>query len=161
MHLRPQRRVHRTEQQLAQIQSEAASDARDLQHPEKRALRKPATRAGLLPDALVNQVEKLRDAAEQGNVALAQGAQQFRRVERFQENDAGASGQRQQQVGHLRQGVKQRQHAKNGVARVDVNQPKCAFGFGGEVVVGEHHALGIAGRSGGVENAAVSRRANV
>jgi hypothetical protein len=52
-----------------------------LQHPEKRALRKPATGAGLLPDAFVNQVEKLRDAAEQSNVAFAQGAQQFRRVE--------------------------------------------------------------------------------
>ena len=122
--------MHRPEQQLAEVQSEAASDARELQHPAERALRQPAARAGLLPDALVNQVEELRDAAEQGDVALAQGAQQFRRVERLQENDAGAAGKRQQQVGHLRQGVKQRQHTENGVARGDVNQPKYAFGFG-------------------------------
>ena len=42
-------------------------------------------------NAVVDEVEELRYAAEDGDVALLQGAQEFGGVERFDEDDAHAA----------------------------------------------------------------------
>ena len=101
----------------------------------------------------MNEVEKLRHAAEQRYVSLGQGAEKFGGVQRLEENHASAAGQRNHQVRHLRQRVEQRQHAENRVRVVEAYEAKDRFHLAAQVGMREHYALGIAGGSGGVEDA--------
>ena len=71
--------------------------------------------------------------------------QQFRGVESFEINDARALDQREQQVRHLRQHVKERQHAEQGVAGADIDPVEDGFDLAKDVGVSEHHAFGIGG----------------
>ena len=49
----------------------------------------------------MDEIEKLWNHGERGDVALAEGAQQFGGIERFQINHASSDDQREQKVGHL------------------------------------------------------------
>ena len=60
--------------------------------------------------------------------------------------------ERQHDVGHLGERVKERENAEDGVFGADVDDAENAFGFGVEVAVREHHALGVAGGARGVED---------
>ena len=52
-------------------------------------------------------------------------------------------GERQQQVGHLRERVEERQHAEHASLLVDTSTTaKAAVALGQQVAVGEHDALG-------------------
>ena len=104
-----------------------------------------------LKDSLVDQIEELRHHGERGDVALAQGPQQFGRIQSFQINDARAFHQRQKQIRHLRQHVKHGQHTEQRVGRPDIHPVEHRFHFTQKVGVRQHHALGIGGGSRGVE----------
>ena len=99
----------------------------------------------------MNQVEELRHAGKHRDAALAERPEQFRRVDRFQKYDAGANRQRQQQVGHLRQGVKQRQHAEDAVMLGDRDRFEHRRALGNQVRVRQDDALRVARRAGGVK----------
>lgn len=101
----------------------------------------------------MNQVKELRHDRESCNVALGQRAQEFRRVESFQIHNPGALDQRHQQIGHLGQDVKQRQHAEKGIAGPEINPIEYSLDFAKDVGMGQHHALGVGGSTGGVDQA--------
>ena len=75
----------------------------------------------------MNQVEKLRHHGECRDVALAQSPHQFGGIESFEIDDARALDQRQQQIRHLRQHVKQRQDAKQRVAGPEIDPIENSF----------------------------------
>ncbi len=100
----------------------------------------------------MDEIEELRNAAEDGDAALTQRDHQLLRVQRIEKDNLAAIAQRQENIDHLRQHVEERQHAKKTVARADGNEFADALQFGSQVAVGEHHALGIAGGSGGVND---------
>ena len=54
-------------------------------------------------------------------------------VQRLEKHDAGANGERQQQVGQLGERVEQRQHAKHRVLVADVDDSESRVAFGQEV----------------------------
>ena len=62
-------------------------------------------------NSLMDQVKKLRNTAKDGDVTLAQSAQQLSCVQGFQINHPRTANQGQQQIGHLSQRVKKWQHA--------------------------------------------------
>ena len=97
--------------------------------PAKILLRDCATLRDFLEDAFVNQVIKLRDNRERGDVALAQSAQKFGGVKRFEIYNARAFHQRQQQIRHLRQHVEERQHAQQRIGGAEVNPVEDGFHF--------------------------------
>jgi len=103
-------------------------------------------------DALVDQIEKLRHACERGHAAFRQRTQQLGRIDRFEEDDARANRERKQQIGHLRERVKEREHAEYAVTLVDSHHGKGALAFGHQVAVRENDAFRIAGGSRGVED---------
>ena len=106
----------------------------------------------LLHHALVNQVEELRHAREDRDLALRQRLDQIRRVQRLEIHDAGADRERQQQVGELRERMEQRQHAENRVLLGDVDDGERRIALGQQVRVGQHHAFRIGGGAAGVED---------
>ena len=75
----------------------------------------------------------------------------FGGVQSLQINDARAFYQGQQQIRHLRQHVKHRQHAQHCVRRPNVDPIEHRFHFAEKVGVGKHYALGIGGGARGVE----------
>ena len=115
----------------------------------------PRQRAALLHlahDPLVDQIEELRHAREDGDLALGQRPHQLLRAERLEVDDTRAHRERQQQVGELRQRVEQRQHAQHAVVLGDVHHPERRVTLGDQVGVRQHHALRIRGGARGVEN---------
>ena len=66
-------------------------------------------------DALVDEVEELRHAREDGDPARVERLDERRRVDGVEKDHARAGRERQQQVGHLRERMKQRQDAEHGV----------------------------------------------
>ena len=125
---------------------------------EHRPLR-PRGPLDLVRHALVNQVEELRHAGEERHLPLGEAAEQFGRVQRLEEDHARPDGEGQQQVGHLRQGVEERQHAEDAVLLGDRHDLERAFTLGQQVGMREHDALGVAGRARGVEDDAPCRPA--
>ena len=125
--------------------AEGEQDAEDL-------LREASFFGDLAEDALVDEVEELRDAAEDGDAALAQGESQLLGVERIEKDDLAAVAERQEEIGHLGQHVEERQHAEQSVSGTDGDELADALQLGGEIAVGEHDALGIAGGSRGVDD---------
>ena len=91
------------EAQLLRCRAEAAASAR------KTRSASAALFANLAEDALVNEIEELRNAAEDSNAALAQREGQFLRVQRIEKDNLAAVAQRQKKIGHLRQHVEERQ----------------------------------------------------
>ena len=55
------------------------------------------------------------------------------------------------QIRHLRQHVEQRQHSEQGVTRAEIDPVEDRFDLAQEIGVSKHHALGVGGRAGGVE----------
>ena len=80
-----------------------------------------------------------------------QRPQKFGGVQRFEINHARTLDQGQQQIRHLRQHVKHGQHAEQCVGGSDVDPVEYGLHFAQEVGVGQHHALGVGSRAGGVE----------
>ena len=80
-----------------------------------------------------------------------QSAQQFGGVERLQVNDARSFDQRQQQVCHLGQHVEERQHAQQRVGGAKVDPVEYGLDFAQKIGVRQHHAFGVGGGAGGVE----------
>ena len=113
---------------------------------------KPAAFLHLSRDALVDQVEELRHAHEDGDVPLGQALEQLGGVERLEVDDAGADGHRQQQVGHLGQRMEQRQDPQHGVPLADVDDGERRLALGSEVAVGQHDSLGVGGGPRGEED---------
>ena len=74
----------------------------------------------------MNQIEKLRDDGKRRDVALAQSPHQFGRVQGLQVDDARTLDQREQEICHLRQNVKQGQHAQQRVGGPMSTQLKTA-----------------------------------
>jgi hypothetical protein len=134
------------EQHRAQVDPEPAQPAVEPPHGSKHSARDGIAAPDFVRHALVNQVEELRHAGEQRHAALAERAEQFRRVHRFQEHDARANRQRQQQVGHLRQGVEQGQHAEDAVLLGDRDRFEHRRPFGDQVRVRQDDALWVARR---------------
>ena len=135
----------------AGVDADLAQRAIERHHAGENLLRDRAALRDFLEDALVNQIVKLRHDGKRGDVALAQRSQQFGRVERFQIDDARSLDQRQQQVRHLRQNVEERQHAEQGVGRAKVDPVEDGLDFAQKIGVSQHHALGVGGGAGGVE----------
>ena len=106
--------------------------------------------------ALMNEVEKLRDAREQCDVALTECPHPTRSpafpVERIEEDDAGSYRERQQQVRHLRQGVEEREHAQQRIARPQADELEDRVTLRHQIAVREHDPLGVARGAGGVED---------
>ena len=99
----------------------------------------------------MDQIVELRHDRERRDVALAQSAHEFGGVERFQIDDARSLHQREQQIGHLRQHVKERQHAEQRVGGAEIDPVEHGLDLAQEIGVGQHHALGIGGGAGSVE----------
>ena len=99
------------------LKPDLAQTAIERHQSLQRPARNFAALGDFLEDALVNQVEKLRNHGENRDLTFVERAQQFRRVQRFQINDAGALYQRQQKIRHLGEHVKERQHPEHGVFR--------------------------------------------
>ena len=95
-------------------------------------------------DALVDQIEELRHACERGHAAFRQRTQQLGRIDRFEEHDARANREREQQIGHLRERMKEREHAEDAVPLVDAHDGKGAFALSHQVAVRENDAFRIA-----------------
>src|SRR4051812_32325212 len=127
--LRAQRLMRLGEEELAQVDARIARRARELhQHAERDAFH-PAALLHLLEYLFVNEIEELRHAAEEGRVALAQGEQQLAGVELLKVDDPAPHSEGNQQVGHLRQRVKERQHAKYGIGVSDVDDLQDGIGL--------------------------------
>ncbi len=99
----------------------------------------------------MNQIKELRHDGECSDIALVQRPQQFGSVQRFEIYDARSLDQREKQVGHLGQHVKQGQHAEQSVARAKFDPVKNGFDLAQKIRVSQHHALGIGGSARGVE----------
>ena len=141
------------EQKRAQV--EPRQVAQCAVAPEQGAESEAAQPAGsghFLQDALVDEVEELGHADKGGDAALLECGQQRGGVHLFEEDHAGADRKRQQQIGHLGQGVEEWQDAQDGVALVQLDGFEDGLGLGQQVAVGENHSLGIAGGAGGVED---------
>ena len=82
-----------------------------LHENPKPRLSAPATRGNFFEDSLMDQIEELRHYRECRNLSLLQRSQQFRRVQGLQIHNSRSASQWQQQVRHLRQHVKHREHA--------------------------------------------------
>ena len=133
------------EAQLLRCRAEGEQDAEDL-------LGEASFFGNLSKDALVDEIEELRDAAEDGDAALAQGESQLLGVERIEKDDLAAVVERQEEVGHLGQHMEERQDSEQRVPGTDGDELADALELGGEIAVGEHDALGIAGGSRGVDD---------
>ena len=152
-HLAAEDVMHAAKQPRTEV--DAHGVAKEAIHPKQRAKGQAfgqARRGDLLGDALVEEVEELRHAAEQRDVALGERSQQLGRVQRLQEDNSGSAREWQQQIGHLREGVEQREHAEDRVALVHAHDPEDSLHFGEQVAVCQHDALGVAGGAGGVED---------
>ena len=130
-------------------------------HDAQEHPRDGAALANLAGDPLVDEVEELRHAREDRDAARRERRDQRRRADRVEKHHARADRKRQQQVGHLRERVEQRQHAENRVGLGDLHDRKGAFAFGVEVGVRQDDALGIGGGAGGVQNDGRVRRARL
>ncbi len=143
--------VDLSEQQFAGIEFEAAQEAVHLHERTENRLGDAAALADLFEDALVNQVEELRDDGECGDLPLLESAQEFGGVQCFEIHDTRAFDQRQHQVCHLRQHVEHGQDAEHGVGVADLQKTEDGVDLAQHVGVGELHALGVSGGAGGVE----------
>ena len=108
----------------------------------------------------MDQVKKLRNHGKNSDLALVEGAQQFRGVQSFQIDHARALHQRQQEIRHLRKHVKEREHAEHGIFGADPRPAEHRFNFAHEIGVSQHHALGIGSRAGGIEQGSHMIRGN-
>ncbi len=143
--------VQLAEKDAASVESNSAQAAIQRHQSLQRPPRHCAALGYLLEDALVNQVEKLRHHGKNRDLAFVERAQQFGGIQRFQIDDSGSFHQRQQEIGHLGEHVKERQHPKHGILRTDVRPSEYRFNFAQQIGVGEHHALGVGSCAGGVE----------
>ena len=99
----------------------------------------------------MNQVKKLRNDGEGGDIAIAQRTQQFSRVQGFEIDDARAFHQWKEQIGHLRENVEHGQNAQQRVGWAEIDPVEYGFHFAQKIRMSEHYPLGIGGGSGGVE----------
>ena len=150
-HVHAEQMVDFAEEYIAEIDVELSGEGGDGQHSAEDGADGGTFLLHLALNAVVDQVEELRYAAEDGYVALLERPQQFGGVERFDKDDAHADRQRQQQVGHLGECVEEREDAEDCVSGADVDDAEDGNGFGFKVAVREHDALGIAGGSRSVE----------
>src|SRR6266550_2992869 len=112
-------------------------------------------------DPLMNQIEKLWHHSKSRNLAFLQGAQKFRSVQCFQMNHSRTLHQRQKQVCHLRQHVKERQHTKHGIFRTDFYPCKYSFNFTKQVGVSQHDALRVGSRARCIEKGSDAVRRHI
>jgi len=91
----------------------------------------------------VDQVKKLRHHGKNSDLALVERTQQFRGVQCFQIDHTRTLNQRQQEIGHLREHMKERQHSEHRIFRTDMCPAENGFDFAHEVGVSQHHAFGI------------------
>src|SRR5581483_7876215 len=125
------------EENLPWIESKAtAENGRRPQHA-KRGPHERTFFLHLFENTIMNQIEKLRYDAKDSDVSFLKRSEQLGRVERREINSACARDQRQQQIRHLRQNVKQRQHSENGVVGPDVGPVKNCIRFAEKIGVGE------------------------
>src|SRR5207244_3336269 len=99
-------------------------------------------------DPLMNQIEKLWHHSKSRDLAFLQGTQKFRSVQCFQMNHSRTLHQRQKQVCHLRQHVKERQHTKHGIFRTDFYPCEYSFDFTKQVGMSQYDALRVGRRPG-------------
>ena len=151
-HVAAEHLVHLAEHRGADVDAGLAQHQVGAHQAAEHLLLQPSALVDLGGDLLVNQIEELRHAREDRDAPLGQGLEQVGGVERFEEDHARAHGKRQQQVGHLRERMEERQHAQHGVALRHVDHGKGRLALAGEVAVREHHALGVGGGARGVEN---------
>src|SRR5215469_15153481 len=137
---------------FAQVEVKPASKSGDGQQHFEQRTNKRALLLHLFLDTPEDQVEKLRHTGEDGDMALLESAEEVAGVERFEIDDAHGDSERQEQVGHLGERVKQRQDAEDGVFGTDIEHFANALAFALDIAVGEHHPLGIAGSARGVED---------
>ncbi len=150
-HLGAQRVVRLSEEDLAQVESHRPAHAGEAHKYSEGPLLQATALAHLLHHFFVDKVKELGHAAEKGDAAVAQPAQQFAGVELLEIDHAATRRKRHQQVGHLRQGVEQGKDAQDRVALIHADVVEDGLGFSVEIGVGQHHALGVARRPGGVE----------
>jgi hypothetical protein len=136
--------VDAAEEEAAEIDSDPAKPAIDVHQQPKQPPRHHAAFCHLRGDALVNQIEELRHARENRHAALFQRPQELCGVDRFEKDDAGANRQRQQQVGHLRQRVKERQDSEDAVGLRHAHDREGALPFRQQICVRQHDALRVA-----------------
>ena len=145
--------VNFLEEDLAEIEAQLLRGGAEGEQHAEDLLGEAAFLGDLAEDALVDEVEELGDAAEDGDAALAQGEGQFLGVERIEKDDLAAVAERQVEVDHLRpaHGRAADTPRKPSPGPMGMNSAD-ALQFGGEIAVGEHDALGIAGGSRGVDD---------
>ena len=144
--------VNLLEKHVAEIESDLLRCGAEFEHESENSFGQPSLLGDLAENALMNEIEELGDAAEDGDASLTQGERQFLRVERIKKDDLAAIAEGKKQIRHLREHVKERQHSEQSVTGPDLDELANAVQFGGQVAIGQHDALGIAGSSGGVDD---------
>ena len=137
--------MHFAEQDRTRVDPHPPQCVVQHNHRAENLLRNRASFRDFLKKTFVNQIKKLRHYRERGDVALVQSPQQLGGIQRFQVDDTRSLDQRQQQICHLRQHVKQGQHAQQRVVRPQIDPVENRFHFGQKVRVRQHHALGVGG----------------
>ncbi len=146
-HAAAQRGMNRSKEQPARIHAERApQSAVQREHRSEQYPERPGPAGEPLEHPLMQQVEELRHHAERGDLPRLQGAHHLGAVQRGQEHHACATGERQEQVGNLGQGVEERQHPQDAIVRRDPHDPERRIPLGQEVPVRQHDAFGIARR---------------
>src|SRR5438094_1747857 len=97
-------------------------------------------------DPLMNQIKKLRHHGKGCNLAFLQGTQKFRSVQGFQMDHSRTLHQRQKQICHLRQHMKERKHTKHGIFRTDFYPCEYSFDFTKQVGMSQYDALRVGSR---------------
>src|SRR5438874_5936579 len=131
------------EENSSSIESEPAQHSIQRHQTAHGKLHDFATLRNFFEDAFVNEIEKLRDYGKRRNLPLAEGAQQVVGIQSFQINDAGSRYQRQQKIGHLREGMEERQQSQHSILWPDPQYRENSLDFAHQVGVGQHYALGV------------------
>ncbi len=90
-----------------------------------------------------------RGDQDRAAVLAAEGADLPRFQRRVMVNALGIERQHRPQRGRVAEGVEHRQHAQQGIAGRKWMMPSIPLQVGADVGIGQHHALGQAGRAGG------------
>ena len=108
-----------------------------------------APRADLPLDAVHEELKRLGHQDDVGDAVRAKRLEDHRRLTADGVDHRGAAAQRHQQTARLLQHVAERHQGQQPVRRPDRHRPDGAQDVGEYVALGEHHALGVAGRAGG------------
>ena len=134
----------RAEQEPPHEARQARSDG--VQPVELRAL---AGGVDLALDRVREQPQPLRNDEHHRDLELAEGLDEDRRLPADRVGDGLAGGEWREEVAGQPEHVRQRQHRQQALVRAEREHVDEGPGVRGDVAVGQHHALRVAGRARG------------